>query len=139
MNTNTLRTQIDWPVSASIPMARHLLEKASFTRARRFGFLVLLAALPLVVMVVGAAWAVGMFANPYILQAVIWAAGFVFLALAVESRKPSVIALLATGLALPVLAILSARVAPEFAVLAAALVAEWIAAAILRRHRAGNS
>jgi len=139
MNTNTLRPEIDWPVNASLPIARKLPEKASFRRARRFGFLVLLAALPVVVMVIGAAWAVSMFENPYILQAVIWAAGFVFLALAVESRKPSVGALLATGLALPVLAILSARVAPEFAVLAVALVAEWVAAMILRRHRAGNS
>jgi len=57
----------------------------------------------------------------------------VFLALAVESTKPNIGALLATGLALPVLAVLSNRMAPEFAIIAAVLVSAWIIHAILRR------
>ncbi|MGD8580603.1 MAG: hypothetical protein PVI46_14865, partial [Lysobacterales bacterium] len=69
---------------------------------------------------------------PY-LQAALWGAGFVFSALAVEAERPHVAALLlTTGLALPVLAWLSSRVAVEFIVVAAALIAAWLVAAVLK-------
>lgn len=68
------------------------------------------------------------------LQATLWAGGFVFIVLAVESDSPaSAIVNLAIGVALPVLAWLSARLALELAVVGAALVAAWLAAAIFRR------
>jgi len=93
-----------------------------------------LAALLALGLVVAAAWLVmqpGLL--PY-LQALTWAGGFVFLALAVEADTPqSSLLRLATGLALPLLAWMSSRVAPELAIVAAALVAAWIVAAVLRR------
>jgi hypothetical protein len=63
----------------------------------------------------------------------LWASGFIFLALAIDSEKPAVGLQLATGIALPVLALLSSRVAGEFAIIAAVVVAAWLAASILRR------
>jgi predicted branched-subunit amino acid permease len=63
-----------------------------------------------------------------------WAAGFVFVGLAIESESAEASILsLATGIVLPVLAALSARLAPELLLVAAALIAAWIATAILRR------
>jgi hypothetical protein len=68
------------------------------------------------------------------LQVLTWASGFVFLGLAVESESAELSILnLATGIALPVLALLSSRFAVELTIVAAALVAAWVAAAILRR------
>lgn len=84
--------------------------------------------------VVAAAWLVTLpeFA-PY-LQAAIWVGGFVFVALALESDSPLAALLqLAIGVAMPVLAWLSSRMAVELAIVAAALVAAWAAAAILKR------
>jgi hypothetical protein len=94
----------------------------------------LLALVAAAAVVVAAAWLVTLpeFA-PY-LQAAIWAGGFVFVALAVESDSPlAALLLLATGIAMPALAWLSSRVAVELALVAAALVAVWAAAAIFRR------
>lgn len=136
MNTSTMRSRIDWPPGYT---TRRLAAAPPLRRARHLVFRLLLAVLPALALVVGSAWLVSAFEEPYVLQAAIWAAGFIFLALAMESRKPNAGALLATGLALPLLALLSARLAPEFAVLAAALIAVWIAAIILNHHRAGSS
>lgn len=83
---------------------------------------------------IGAAWLASQADLAVYLQALTWAGGFVFLALAVEAESPRVALLqLATGLALPALAWLSSRVAPELAIVAAALVAAWVVAATLRR------
>jgi hypothetical protein len=58
----------------------------------------------------------------------------VFLGLALESESAEVSVLnLVTGLALPALALLSSRIAIEFVIVAATLVAAWVAAGILRR------
>jgi len=136
MNTNTLRTTLEWPAGKAMTdrfaaaICCHALNPLHL--ARRHGFRILLAAVPALAIVVATAWAVSAFETPRELQALVWSAGFVFLALAVESRKPNVTGLLATGLALPALALLSARVAPEFTILAAVLVAAWIGAAIFR-------
>ncbi len=62
--------------------------------------------------------------------ALVVGAAFVFLGLAIESEKPANLLALATGITLPVLAMLSSFVAVEIAVVAAALVAAWIAALI---------
>ena len=89
----------------------------------------LLALVAAAAVVVATAWLITLpeFA-PY-LQAAIWAGGFVFLALAVESDSPlTVILLLATGIAMPALAWLSSRMAVELALVAAVLVAAWVAA-----------
>jgi len=94
----------------------------------------LLALLPAVAISLGATWLVSLPELVVFLQAALWAAGFVFVGLALESESVEVSILnLATGIALPVLALLSSRVAIEFAIIAATLVAAWVAAGILRR------
>jgi len=94
----------------------------------------LLALLPAVAIGLGATWLINLPEHVVFLQAALWAAGFVFVGLALDSESVELSILnLATGIALPVLALLSSRVAIEFAVVAATLVAAWVAAGILRR------
>ena len=81
----------------------------------------------------GAAWLVTVPDLVIYLQATLWTSGFVFMGLAIDSEKPVFGLHLATGIALPVLAVLSSRVSVEFAIIATALVALWVAAAIWRR------
>ena len=93
-----------------------------------------LALVPALAIVVGAAWLVTLPDGVLFLQASIWAGGFVFLGLAIEAETAELSVLnLATGIALPVLALLSSRVALELVIVAATLVAAWVAAGILRR------
>jgi hypothetical protein len=100
----------------------------------------LLAAAVALTILTGAAWWVTQPELVIYLQALTWAGGFVFVALAVESEGPRTALLnLATGVALPLLAWLSAHLAVELAIVAAALVAawaaSWIAAALFRRQQ----
>ena len=88
------------------------------------------AAVPALTLVVGAAWLITVPELVLYLQATLWTLGFVFLGLAIESEKPANLFALATGITLPVLAMLSSFVAVEIAVVATALVATWIAALI---------
>jgi len=93
-----------------------------------------LALVSALALVVAATWLVTLPDQVVYLQATIWVAGFVFIGIAIESESAEAAILgLATGIALPVLAFLSSGVAVEFIVVAATLVAAWIAAAILRR------
>ncbi len=91
------------------------------------------ALVPALAIVVGAAWAITVPGVEQFLQASLWASGFVFLALAIDAEKPTIGLPVATGIALPVLALLSLHVAGEFAIVAAVIVAAWVAASILRR------
>ena len=100
----------------------------------------LLAAAIALAILTGAAWWVAQPELIVYLQALTWAGGFVFVALAVEAEGPRTALLyLATGIALPLLAWLSAQLATELAIVAAALVAawaaSWVAAALFRRQR----
>lgn len=61
------------------------------------------------------------------LSASLWAAAFVFFALAMEVGLRKVIPYVATGLVLPVLAVMGTEIAAEFSVLASAIVAGWLA------------
>jgi hypothetical protein len=81
--------------------------------------------------IVGTSWAVSAFADISVLLAAISVAGFIFLALAIDSKSWMGFALATTGIALPALALLSFHVAGEFAILAAAILGGWIAAAII--------
>jgi len=92
-----------------------------------------LALVPAAAIVVGSAWLITVPDLAVFLQATLWTSGFVFLGLAIDTEKPVNGLSLATGIALPVLAVMSSRVSVEIALLAAALVAIWIAAAIWRR------
>jgi hypothetical protein len=95
---------------------------------------ILLAMVPALALVTGTAWVVTLpDVVPYA-QASLWALGFVFLGLAVESdRSDTALLLSVTGIALPLLAWLSSRVAVELAIVAATLVALWILGALVRR------
>jgi hypothetical protein len=85
-------------------------------------------------LVIAAAWLVTLPAQVVYLQAALWAGGFVFVALAVESDSPLAALLqLAIGIALPLLAWLSSSMAVELAIVAAVLVAAWAVVAIFRR------
>lgn len=91
-----------------------------------------LALVPALAIVTGAAWLVSGADLAIYLQAALWTSGFVFFGLAIESEKPAAIPAVASGFALPALAWLSSSVAIEFAIVGAAVVAAWIAAAIFR-------
>lgn len=94
----------------------------------------LLALVPALAIVVGAAWLVNTPDLVVYLQVLTWVAGFIFFGVAIESETAEVSILgLATGIALPVLALLSSAVAIELAIVSATLAAAWVAAAILRR------
>ena len=129
MKTQTIEWfQNDFPSSTAIAGSVRTLNRVLCLAAKGFTALV-----PALAIVVGAAWAITLPSLELFLQASLWASGFVFLALAIDSEKPTVGWLLATGIALPVLALLSSHVAGEFAIVAAVMVAAWVAASILRR------
>lgn len=92
-----------------------------------------IALVPAVLIVVGAAWLITVPSLVVYLQATLWTSGIVFLGLALDSQKSTIALSIATGLALPALAVLSSKLAIEFAVVAAALIAAWVAAAIWHR------
>jgi len=104
---------------------------AGLTRYAARALVALAAAGALVIL---ATWAVMQPQLAPYLQAVLWSLGFVFAALALEADAPQTALLqLATAVALPLLAFISSRVAPEVAIVAATLLAAWVVAAILRR------
>ncbi len=119
-NTNTQSTITRNPVGR-VNSAMNLATKA------------FLALVPALAIVVGAAWLITAPGLVVYLQATLWASGFVFMGLAIDSEKSVASPSLATGIALPILAVLSSRVAVEIALVAAVLVAAWVAAAIWRR------
>lgn len=120
--------QKDLPGGTALQGSARTLNRALCQATKVFTALV-----PALAIIVGAVWAVTVPGLGQYLQASLWASGFVFLALALDSTKPTVGWPLATGIALPVLALLSSRVAIEFAIVAALVVAVWVATSILRR------
>lgn len=89
------------------------------------------ALLPGLAIVVAATLAVSGPGMEVYLQAALWAVGFLFYAVAVESHRPGMAALLVgTGAVVQVLAWLSDRIAPELAIAAAALIAAWLTVVI---------
>lgn len=93
----------------------------------------ILALVPALAIVVSAAWLVAMPGLAIYLQAALWTSGFVFFGLALDSEKAAIGLSLATGFALPALALMSSKVSVEFAIAGAALLAAWLAAAIWRK------
>ncbi|MDX1380328.1 MAG: hypothetical protein R3233_04365, partial [Xanthomonadales bacterium] len=113
------RTAADWRPSPPAVAAGLLAQ------ARGLEIVAMLA------IVIGAVLAVSTPGMEAYLQAVLWAGGFLFYGRAFDSERPSVAALLvATGAAIQALAWMSDRMAPELAVVAATLVAAWVAAVI---------
>ena len=104
------------------------LNKVSWLAANTF-----LAIVPALAALVFATWLITVPNLVIYLQATLWASGFLFLGLAIDSPRPFNGLSLLTGIALPVLAFLSSQVAVEIAIIPAAIVALWIAGAIWRR------
>jgi hypothetical protein len=77
-------------------------------------------------------WAAGPDTALY-LGAVSWSLGFVFLALAVDSRGPVAKYQMMTGLAMLLLAVLQRSVSPDFGVVAGFLAAVWIVVLLFKR------
>ena len=124
---------ITWSHSASSPN-RSILDSASkLNSILSMATRVFVALVPALAIVVGAAWALTDPSLELFLHVAIWTSGLVFLGLALESNGAAVWLSLATGIILPILAQLSARETNEFAIVAAAIIAAWVAAAILRR------
>jgi len=98
-----------------------------------------LALVPALAIVVAAAWLVAAPDLVVYLQATLWASGFVFLGLAIDTEAPANGLSLLTAIALPVLTWLSAQLAVELAVAAATLVAVWLAITIWRHQPAHSA
>jgi hypothetical protein len=88
---------------------------------------VVLALAPAMAMVIIAAWLVTLPGLAVYLQAGLWASGFVFFGLALESDKATIGLSVLTGFALPLLAWLSSTISLSFLIIAVGLVAAWIA------------
>jgi hypothetical protein len=109
-----------------LAQARGLRALASW--ATKAGF----AIMPALGIMIVATWAMSSSATAMYLQALLWAGGFIFVALAVESEGGAgAVINLAIGLSMLVLAGLSVSHVPEFAVVASALPAARIAWAIV--------
>jgi hypothetical protein len=105
------------------------LSKALWLVAKTF-----VAVVPALAILTGAAWLITAPELTVYLQAVLWTAGFVFLGLAIDSERGWVsIASLVMAVTLPTLALLSSSIAVELAMIAAALVAVWVAVVIFRQ------
>lgn len=125
----------------SISYSTQLLHTAKPTRlvapraldiSRRLARLALAGSAALLVIIAAAWMATTPSVNQY-LSAGLWALGFAFFALALEVNIKRVLPLIATGIALPVLALLGSRLFVGFSILAAAVVAGWIFTWITRR------
>ena len=138
MNTQS----IHWPQGHAHTTAGSQAQEghpaSTLKQLSRLGLQAFSATVPALALFIGAAWIITEPELLRYLQALLWAGGFAFLGLAIDASKTSLGACLATGIALPALALLSASVAPEFAVLAAPLAAAWLVAAIFRRSTHGH-
>jgi len=127
---------LEWSTVTTRDEANWLDPVSSLNRLFGIAGKVFIAAIPALAIMVGAAWAITVPHFEMIVQASVWAAGFIFLALAVESGPDESFGwTLITGLMLPLLAVLSSRVASEFLVIAAAVIATWTIAIIFRHKR----
>lgn len=138
MNTHTIesaiKSAIEWSPNRTRESRIVLNPTRKLRGTLRLATRALLALAPALAILVGSAWLVDLPDAAVYLQALFGTGGLIFLALAVDSETPQAAVLqLATGIALPVLAWLSSREAVEIALVAAALVAVWVAAGILKR------
>jgi len=134
MKTHT----IEWTNIKSSANSKSYETARKLNRALRFAANLFLALVPALAVIVGAAWLITAPDLAVYLQVSLWLAGFVFLGLAVDSGKPANILFLLTGLALPVLALMSSWVAVEIAVLAVAILSAWTAV-IIWQHSASHT
>lgn len=135
VNMNTGSSQsIGWPGNPPTLASGLLAQARGLEILARSATRVATALIPAAVIVAAAALAVANPGTAVILQATLWAGGFLFAALAVDSHKADGAAVnFSTGVAMQVLTWLSIQVALELAVAAAALFAARVAIAIFRR------
>jgi len=119
---------IEWAGPEFKKRHQRLIPAGGLSRATRGVSRVILALTPAAAMVIIATWLVTLPELVVYLQAGLWASGFVFFGLALESEKASIALSVITGFALPLLAWLSSTTSVEFLIIAVALVAAWIAA-----------
>jgi hypothetical protein len=100
--------------------------------ASRVLMLILAATLPVAVITILTVWANNTGAQGFV-SAAYWTTGFIFLAVMVDAADGHRLPLAASGLTVMVLAWMSSRIAPEFAVVAGFMVAAWLAAPIISR------
>lgn len=124
---------IEWTGLKNVTETRNLNPAYKLNSATRLVSRGILAFTPALAIVVGAAWMVSAPGLLVYLQATLWASGFIFFGLALESEKSAIWMSIATGFALPALALLSSKVSVEFAIVAAAILSGWLVAAIWRR------
>lgn len=77
-------------------------------------------------------WVAGMGISTF-LGVSTWAVGFVFLAMAVDSRGPLALFQMTSGVALLVIALLQNSISPDFFLLTGVLSASWVAFAVYKR------
>lgn len=111
----------------TLTFAVHPMEIARLASRWAVAFAV---AIPLIL---ATAWAAITPAVDQYLAAGLWAAGFVFFALALETAIRRILPFIFTGLTLPALAVLGMEFAAGFSILAGAIVAGWLAVWIVRR------
>ena len=124
---------IDWTfndLAASAPRSRPAVRLYGLNRLVSRA---LVAAVPALAIVLAAVWLAASPAWAVYLQATLWASSCVCFGLAIDAGRRAAIAALLSGIALLLLTYLSASVDIEFAIVAAAITAAWIAAALFRR------
>jgi hypothetical protein len=119
---------IEWTGPEFKKRHQRLIPAGGLSRATSGVSRVILALAPAAAMVIFATWLVSLPGLVIYLQAGLWASGFVFFGLALESEKASIALSVITGFALPLLAWLSSTTSVEFLIIAVALVAAWMAA-----------
>jgi len=92
----------------------------------------LIAVLAAATVITLSVWVTGTGMGP-VLGAGTWALGFVFLGLAMDSSGQSALVRAVTGVALPVLALLQARVSADFTIVSGVLLAAWAGYTVLKR------
>lgn len=134
INTSSIRTpSAGWNGSPPAIVSGLLAQARGLEIVAMLATRLAAALMPALTIVVAAALAVSTPGMEVYLQAGLWAGGFLFYALALESGKSGTAALLlVTGAAIQALTWMSSGLAPELAVAAAALVAAWAAVSIAR-------
>ena len=125
---------VDWSDFTTSTESNSLDAVSNLNRVINLAGCVFIATFPVLAIVVGAAWSITVPAAAMVIQASLWALGFLFLAIATEwnGRELSGWAL-STGIALPLLAFLGSYLAGEFTVIAAAILGAWVAFLIISR------
>ena len=124
---------VEWTFNDLAAPAPRTASSDRFRSLSRLAWRALVAAVPALAVVLTAVWLAATPDWAVYLQATLWTSGFLFFGLAIDAQGRGSLAAALSGIALLVLAYLSSSVAIEFAIIAAVIVAAWIATAVFRR------